>query len=311
MTSLPQGSDDHSNRIFGLDILRAMAIIFVMHAHSRFWLEPYVNKSILNTLQIDGVNVFFVLSGFLIGRILLKIYFKENDLSWSELKTFWIRRWYRTVPPYFIMLTILIGYNLYLDLPWRSDYYKFYLFIQNLWYVHPSFFSEAWSLSIEEWFYISFPLLLFFTAIVLKKRSKQDLLFIMGIIFLISIASRTFYYLEGINNGMDYIKIYKLYLRKIVICRLDSMMIGVLAAYIFRFHELIWNRWKNQYFILGLSLLIIYKIYPWQVYSPIYGIFSFTLLSFSVFFMLPKLNSIRKVKGIIGKVIVWISLNVD
>lgn len=56
-----------SNRIFGLDILRAFAILFVIYKHAANYVPSSV-KSIYTIFSLDGVSIFFVLSGFLIGK---------------------------------------------------------------------------------------------------------------------------------------------------------------------------------------------------------------------------------------------------
>lgn len=142
------------DRIFGLDILRAAAILFVLYSHGRPLIASYVNKNVFNIFSLDGVTLFFVLSGFLIGRILIKIYFKESPLTWKDSWSFWVRRWFRTVPPYFIMLCILLVFAFIQGTFTNTNFLQYFLFIQNLWYSHPSFFPEAWSLTLEEWFYL-------------------------------------------------------------------------------------------------------------------------------------------------------------
>lgn len=300
---------DLEKRIFGLDMLRAAAISYVMYAHGKKFLNPYVDNKLLSKFSMDGVTLFFVLSGFLIGRILLKIYFKEAPLTWNDLWQFWVRRWFRTVPPYFIMLTILVAINLFNGQDFEGYYVQFYLFIQNLWYVHPPFFPEAWSLSVEEWFYLSFPFLLFFAAIGFKLRSRPAFLFTVGCFFLLAMSYRTYISLDAISQGMNIREIYGSCLRKIVISRVDSMMFGVLAAYIYRFHKDIWEKTKNVTFVLGLLLFVLFKNFHWAAHPLFDGVFSFTMVSLATFLLLPKLNSIKLGKGLLAKLVVLISLS--
>ena len=76
-----------TNRIFGLDIMRAMAIIFVLYQHGELYMQKYAGNVAYNVFKIDGVTIFFVLSGFLIGSILLKT-INSTDFTHADLLNF-------------------------------------------------------------------------------------------------------------------------------------------------------------------------------------------------------------------------------
>jgi peptidoglycan/LPS O-acetylase OafA/YrhL len=95
----------YSNRVFGLDILRAAAILFVVIGHGSLLLSEEL-RVLCNYFFFDRVSIFFVLSGFLIGGILIKL-IEKNGFSLTILKSFWIRRWFRTLPNYFLILIVL------------------------------------------------------------------------------------------------------------------------------------------------------------------------------------------------------------
>jgi len=97
------------NRVFGLDILRFIAIFMVLLGHSLI-LAPQSVKKVVNPFLYDGVAIFFVLSGFLIGGILLKV-LNKGAASWSGLIDFWKRRWMRTLPVYLFVLLYLLIYT--------------------------------------------------------------------------------------------------------------------------------------------------------------------------------------------------------
>jgi len=99
-------------RVFGLDILRALAIMFVVAGHGSTLLPPKIGN-ISNLFIFDGVSIFFVLSGFLIGGIFIKL-IEENGIETSVLKNFWVRRWFRTLPNYFLILLTLCLLNFFL-----------------------------------------------------------------------------------------------------------------------------------------------------------------------------------------------------
>ena len=86
----------HSPRVFGLDLLRALAITGVVGAHASSLVIPHLPWwfNIISHGGFYGVELFFVLSGFLIGRILVGT--GEQVREMASLATFYIRRWFRT-----------------------------------------------------------------------------------------------------------------------------------------------------------------------------------------------------------------------
>ena len=109
-----------------------------------------------------GVDVFFVMSGFLISGILLKQYSKEGHLN---LKNFYIRRYLRLTPAYYFMLTIywlLSATNS--DMIWAN-----YLYVNNFIPYERQAAAWTWSLAVEEQFYFIYPLIL----IAILKRNRQ------------------------------------------------------------------------------------------------------------------------------------------
>ena len=96
-------------RIFGLDLMRAVAILMVLSSHL-LWIYPPNNGIISQVFQLFGylgVEIFFVLSGFLIGRIVYRLYL-QDDFTISSVLYFLKRRWFRTLPNYYLVLLINI-----------------------------------------------------------------------------------------------------------------------------------------------------------------------------------------------------------
>jgi peptidoglycan/LPS O-acetylase OafA/YrhL len=176
-------------RIFGLDILRAFAILFVLLQHGSYLL-PKKLKYYNHFIVIDGVTIFFVLSGFLIGGILIKTLERgpSKNIGFKTLLHFWKRRWYRTLPAYFFMLLLLcLIWYLNSDSTIKDVLiltHKYFIFSQNLISNHPWFFPEAWSLSVEEWFYLITPLLIFLLIIVFKISARKSTLLVAFVILL-------------------------------------------------------------------------------------------------------------------------------
>lgn len=108
-----------------------------------------------NFLALAGVELFFALSGFLIGGILIKL-----QPTLRAVRVFLARRWLRTLPVYFLALSVYLTFPAIFeersvpDQPWR-----YFVFLQNV-TNDPKFFGVSWSLAIEEWFYLLLPLLL-------------------------------------------------------------------------------------------------------------------------------------------------------
>src|SRR4051794_27322921 len=100
-----------NKRVFGLDILRALAISFVVIGHGGKLLPDNLKK-VTDFFVIDGVSIFFVLSGFLIGGIFIRKITK-NGFNKEILLDFWIRRWFRTLPNYFLVLIAICILNLF------------------------------------------------------------------------------------------------------------------------------------------------------------------------------------------------------
>jgi peptidoglycan/LPS O-acetylase OafA/YrhL len=300
------------NRIFGLDLLRFIAIFMVLLGHSLI-LAPANIKPYVYPFIFDGVAIFFVLSGFLIGGILIKILIKEKP-SYPVLLDFWKRRWMRTLPAYFLVLIFLLIYTfIFLPKNFPEGWYRFFFFTQNfLGHYRPGFFAEAWSLSIEEWFYLLVPLILFSFLIIFKTSTKYTILIVsLLIIALVTFYRYHLYYSFGIpiNPNEQQIKLFKKFLSLgidyQVIPRLDSIMYGVVGAFFAHYTPKIWNN-KLNFLLIFICLYILYltKFQMGKSYGPFAIIWSPSLISLAIFFMLPFLSNLRK--GL-GKWTSWIT----
>lgn len=296
------------NRIYGLDILRALAILFVVIGHGREIL-PKNFRAIHNYIVFDGVSIFFVLSGFLIGGILIKT-FETNKTTVEMLINFWIRRWFRTLPNYFLILLILLWLT-HLDYPAYNfaKVKEYFYFSQNLWTSHPPFFPEAWSLSIEEWFYLLIPILLFFLIKVFRLGTKQSILF-SAILILISITAFRYYRfsIEDIESAKDWHDLF----RRQVITRLDSLMYGIIGAFTMYYYKPLWLKYKNPALIFGIILMVGLKIMSENGVIPFLSlfncVFSFSITSLGTLLLLPYLSDLKSGKGLVFKSLTYVSL---
>jgi peptidoglycan/LPS O-acetylase OafA/YrhL len=178
-TLSPQSS---TKRLVSLDFLRGIAILMVLLSHMpmsvplvAFPEEVHWLMKPVFTGGWSGVDLFFVLSGFLIANLLFAGYEKHNDL---RLGRFLTRRGLKIWPPYALLLLgtfIFLLFNLSGDFVLRVDQAARYLtpfclHFQN--YTGPNgFIGHTWSLAVEEHFYLMLPLLL---AGMVRLNRKKD-----------------------------------------------------------------------------------------------------------------------------------------
>jgi peptidoglycan/LPS O-acetylase OafA/YrhL len=147
-----------SNRLPGLDLLRALAIVWVMLFHSFLvgglgpgfeWLSRY---------GWMGVDIFFVLSGLLIGQQVLAPMARGAGLRFGD---FYRRRALRILPAFAVVLGVYVAWPALRESPGLPPWWQFATFTQNLLvdYGTQAAFSHAWSLCVEEHFYLAFPLI--------------------------------------------------------------------------------------------------------------------------------------------------------
>lgn len=298
----------NAKRIYGLDILRALAIIFVVVGHGKYLL-PHQFQLFHKVFVFDGVSIFFVLSGFLIGGILIKL-LDYNQPTKALLADFWIRRWFRTLPNYFLILLFLLGFSfIYNDgvTIWSAK--RYFVFAQNLFYHHPHFFPEAWSLSIEEWFYLITPICIFSLTYFFRIKSKQAILIVAISILITVLLFRMFKYLHlEMNSIQQWDKLF----RKQVITRLDSLMYGVICAYIQYYAQVKWLKYKRTLLFLGMLIFAITKMSLLTEVVSNTGfynsVFSFSVTSIATALLLPYLSDLKSGSGKIHSVITLISL---
>jgi peptidoglycan/LPS O-acetylase OafA/YrhL len=298
---------DYTNRVFGLDLMRALAILFVVMGHAYMLEKADTNFPWIRL--IDGVELFFVLSGFLIGGILLKEFQSKETLSIKSIGSFWIRRWFRTLPNYYLILTfnIVFVYFGIIKEDFSQFNWKFFLFLQNFSQPYYDFFWESWSLSIEEWFYMLFPLVLGVNYLILKllKVSKK-IIFLSSIIIFLSVPFLLRFFIASkfeVDNFWLGVKVYK-----VVIYRLDGIAFGLLAAFIKFFHPNFWFKWRNLSFVIGIVLCYTILYSEWLPNDFSTKVYKITFQSLGCFLLLPKFDSMKSAPILLRKIITHISL---
>src|SRR5437016_13433551 len=140
-----------------LDLLRALAIVVVVIYHAALF--GFKLPSRVDRFGWIGVDLFFVLSGYLIGGQLLAPLARDRPI---KLGRFFARRALRIMPAYFIVLAIYIFLPSWREYPEMYPTWKFLLSIQNIALHGGTAFSHAWSLAVEDQFYLTLPFILLF-----------------------------------------------------------------------------------------------------------------------------------------------------
>jgi peptidoglycan/LPS O-acetylase OafA/YrhL len=215
-------------------------------------LIPKSWKSWYQLIQLDGVAFFFVLSGFLIGGILLRQMIKE-PFTFQKARDFLIRRWFRTLPNYFVILIFLIIFTYFFDtLKYKGFDWTYFLFLQNMNQGTRGFFGESWSLAVEEYFYLFLAILVF----MLSKWLKGKIAPVFNSLIIFTIVS------------MISLRVYLTFKTGILIkdipfftfCRFDSIMVGVLGAWIFIRRPKISFFWSWILLLTGVAFLVLLKL---------------------------------------------------
>ncbi|MCE3229542.1 MAG: acyltransferase 3 [Bacteroidetes bacterium] len=227
-------SSPSDKKLHGLDHLRALAIVLVFFYHYSVlfphpkWMDTYGRFGWI------GVDLFFVLSGFLIANHLFE---DVQNKKTVPLKQFYLKRFFRIVPAYITVVIIYFSIPVFREWEALSPLWKYLTFTQNLGLDlrHNRTFSHAWSLCIEEQFYLLFPLLLF--ALLAFKPGKK-ILFILPIVFLLTFFARFITWgavVEPLNGTPQFGVTWAKWIYYPTWCRLDGLIVGISIAAVFRF----------------------------------------------------------------------------
>ncbi len=228
-----------------LDGLRGIAILFVMvyHFHFVFWSDSGIGYWIFRALNFgwSGVDLFFVLSGFLITGILL-----DSKGKPGYFRGFYIRRALRILPLYYAFLLVVFGLlypisrTLYIG-PWATWYF---VYLSNWKGNHGAdgLLSHLWSLAVEEQFYLVWPLVIRFTA--------ESMFPIVSLAVIIAVPVLRFALLA---HGADPETVYRL-----TVTRMDALAIGSLVAWLLR--SKYWGVVKKNVALVTLASLLVVTI---------------------------------------------------
>ena len=226
-------------RIRGLDFLRGIAIIGVLFRHSDM-------SNVIVMAGGYGVDLFFVLSGFLVAGLLFKEYQARGN---SNIGRFLIRRGFKIYPAFYICLiaTVLLDAYYFCRPQPTSSIISEAFFIQNY---RTGVRFHTWSLGVEEQFYF---FLAFFVLAAIKFKwieNVKAMLFTISTFTLIIFCLRLNFSFKHLHNPVP---IFASHLKA------DGLFMGVLLAYIWNFKpELItkWQQNKISLFVLATLLIV-------------------------------------------------------
>jgi peptidoglycan/LPS O-acetylase OafA/YrhL len=201
-----------------------------------------------------GVDLFFVLSGFLIGGQLLRPWALGRRPDYSR---FFVRRLLRTLPAYLVVVALYFLFPVVRERPVIQPLWRFLTFTQNFGYVPdpPKAFSHAWSLCMEEQFYLLFPVIVAILAV--RPRPAKVAGVFIGIL-IVGIVSRGYFWLADVAQqpfNTEAFPRFGHYMTLIYYptwARLDGLSAGVGAAAIQSFRPEWWRALTVRSNILGI-----------------------------------------------------------
>jgi len=270
------------NYIFHLDAVRAFAVLLVLVHH---WL-PEIN-GISFEMGKYGVDLFFVISGFLITSILIKQRKRLSEVSaFRSLKQFYMRRTLRIFPIYYLFLLFFVFMGLIFNLWSWHDYqikYYFFYFSNFLFFIDQSInLTHLWSLSVEEQFYLIWPWIILFIP-----QSKMK----MSIIFFIFVGFLTHF----IGWRIDF------NVRTLPFANFHTLGVGALLAYYY-----VYFPEKLSFFTTKLSIFVPLSIFLFVLLYYVHTISVVTILLFQLMIcttaVLIVLKSVYGFTGLLGKI---------
>lgn len=200
-------------RIASLDLLRGLAALSVAIPH--FLMTAQIAPAAAETISILGVEIFFVLSGYVLAPQIITYLIERPSVA--SLATFWFRRWMRTIPPY---LVALVAASILARQLMTTDFLRYVFYLQNIAVQANTqdYFPIAWSLAVEEWFYLLFPLACLGLAPMLPAGRSRP--WIIGTAFIVAVTIARTVAPATEHWGND--------IRRVVAFRMDAIGYGFL-----------------------------------------------------------------------------------
>ncbi|MHA6204500.1 acyltransferase family protein [Dyella soli] len=247
------------SRLPGLDLLRAIAIVWVMIFHS-YIIGGWGHFGGVESYGWMGVDLFFVLSGYLIGSQLLKPLAEGHTLSFTD---FYLRRAFRILPVYLLVVAVYFLWPAFREAPGIQPLWQFLTFSVNLLIdaQHRLAFSHVWSLCVEEHFYLVFPLLAWWLT---RRPSVTVFAIACAVVVASGMVVRGYVWLHDmapLRASGDEVTFGRYFLERIYYptwSRLDGLLAGVVLAVIKVYRPSMWARWQlraNRVLVAGLLVI--------------------------------------------------------
>lgn len=276
------------HRLPGLDLLRAAAIVSVLCTHAWIaggmgygfgWIEEY---------GWMGVDLFFVLSGYLIGRQVLVRYKLGGGV---DLKAFYRQRAYRILPAYLAVVALYFALPDLREQEKIQPLWQFLTFTMNLFVDQRSLhaFSSAWSLCVEEHFYLIFPLAVLFIAP--RFNAKGVTAFLLGLV-MTGLVWRGFAWWQfaapSTSGGTPWEMDGQRYMELVyypTYARLDGLLCGIGLSILSVYRPSQWERLQrhaNAVALLGIATILFAAWLFRDIYTFSACVLGFPVLSFGL-----------------------------
>jgi peptidoglycan/LPS O-acetylase OafA/YrhL len=223
-------------RNHGLDTLRALAIVLVFMNHYRLFVSDAEAFGFLGEAGWIGVDLFFGLSGYLIGN---QIFAALRGARPFSLKRFYARRLLRTLPNFYVVLALYACWPAFRGNGAMLPLWTYLSFTQNINLTPGTAFSHAWSLCVEEQFYLLLPALALLIAA--RRRSLPWAWGAVAASFAVGMLVRAYLWDDYVGHARGGLAYYK-YIYYSSLCRCDELVAGVALALLKNHHPRAWAR---------------------------------------------------------------------
>ena len=192
-----------SRRIVGIDELRGVSILIVLFGHGSSTSNSPALLEPMRNLGIVGVELFFAISGFVITLLLMREWQRNAHIS---LRKFWMRRALRILPPFFAASATIGAVAAFGVMQWWwTSFFGALTFTKNLPLLGGDwFFGHFWSLSVEEQFYLFWPLLFVWLTGIKRIKLALGLLILASPVFAV-LCTRQLAFLQNLLPYIPYL----------------------------------------------------------------------------------------------------------